>query len=157
MIAFMRVAVTAAALGLCALAGGCCSVQTASSPLLSKCTLSGDRGEIVEHVFAENEGWFLFYHLPIICGDTDENATLPVRFFHDEVTNDCLWKRLGEYAKGKGLRVVRPADGSLEAVTTDVSGFSVPIVLPFILCYRQAQVSALLVRDNPAKGEEAAK
>ena len=157
MIAFMRVAVTAAALGLCALAGGCYSVQTATSPVLSKCALSGDGGEIVEHVFAANEGWFLFYHLPIICGDTDKNAVLPVRFFHDEVTKECLWKRLGEYAREKGLRVVRPADGSLEDVTFDVPGFSVPVVLPFILCYRQTQVSALLVKDNPAKGEEAAK
>ena len=154
---YMRIAATAAALGLCALAGGCCSFQTASSPILSKCALSGDGGEVVEHVFAENKGWFLFYHLPIICGDTDKDAILPVRFFHDEVATDALWKRLGEYAKAKGLRVVRPADGSLEDVTSDIPGFSIPIALPFILCYREAQVSALLVKDGHAKGGEVAR
>ena len=82
---------------------------------------------------------------------------MPESAYNSKVSNDSLYERLGEYARGKGLRVVRPADGSIEAVTTDVSGFSIPIVVPFILCYREAQVSALLVRDSPAKGEEAAK
>jgi len=147
-------AAATASLGLAALAGGCYTVHTASSPSLSKLKLSGENGEIVEHVLFENTGWFLFYHIPIVCGNTADDAVLPMSFFSDQVTDDTVWRRMEERAKSLGARAVRTADASIEDVTFDVPGLSFPLVVPYVLCYREAQVSGVLVKDGSPKQAE---
>lgn len=133
------------------LVSGCYYIYPASSPTLSQCKFANEDGEIVEHLFVENCGWYLFYTIPICCGDTDESHWFPLVFFDDQVTDEAIQRRFAERVKAKGARAVGVTMVNRETVTFDVPGLPFPVVVPYILCAREVQISGTLIRDA---GEE---
>ena len=133
---------------------GCYFKYASSSPELKDCAFSEEGGEVVEHLFVENYGWYLFKGLPICCGDDNEENFFPLEFFTDRCTPEVVKARfdehvrsLGDDVEAKGVTFV-----NTEGVTFDVPGLSFPLIVPYVLCTRDIQMSGTIVRK--AKAEE---
>lgn len=134
------------ACGLC----GCYSMDTAASPTLSACTLAADDGEIVEHVLLRNSGWFLFERIPLVCGNTDD-SWFPWTFFKNETDLAFVEQKLAARARNLDARVVQ--ENVINNGSTLMSIPTVDIALPYLLCRRETQISALLVKRDRGGGE----
>lgn len=116
--------------------GGCFSFDAATLPR------TGD-----EHVLVSNYGWYLFGCLPIVCGNatTPEERTGPWAFFRDDVTMEKIQSRLTNYAARRQGRAL----GDLTYRVTDEIFFQIPfseipLPIPYIICYREIQLSGTL-------------
>ena len=153
------VAVSVAA-GLCA---GCFTMDTATTETLRNSHHTGMEGRPREHVVVANYGWYLFNVVPLVCGNAREGARFPWVFFRDEVTTDVVHNRLTSYAARNGCHLAELNLYVNDSVLFEVPGTSVPIPMPYVLCYKERLVSALLM-DPPLppplpasdKSEEAA-
>ena len=132
---------------------GCYFKYAATSPELQECQYAEGEGEVVEHLFVENYGWYLFYSLPICCGDDNEENFFPLEFFNDRCTHEVIKQRFDEHVKslGDGVEAKGVAFVNEGAVTFDVPGFSFPLVIPYVLCTRDIQLSGTIVRKKAVK------
>ena len=101
-------------------------------------------------------GWYLFKGLPICCGDDNEENFFPLEFFTDRCTPEVVKARfdehvrsLGDDVEAKGVTFV-----NTESVTFDVPGVSFPLVVPYILCTRDIQMSGTIVKKSKAVEEK---
>jgi len=100
-----------------------------------------------EHVFASNYGWYLFNVMPIVCGNAREGAVFPWSFFCNEVDETVIQNRITSYAAERGCDVADINIFNNEQVLLDI--YSIPVPIPYVCCYREMQISGVLVK--PAK------
>jgi hypothetical protein len=133
--------------------GGCYSLHTASTPELAACSLAGEDGEILEHVFIQNSGWFLFERLPLICGNVDETSLCPWTFFSNETDLAAVEGQLAKRVRKLNARVVQ--ENVINAATTlmSIPGSNIAFSVPYLICRRETQISAVLMRRDE-KGDE---
>ena len=130
---------------LLAFGAGCLSMDAAPIRLLTL------HGVPTEHVVIANNGWYLFNAWPLACGNAYENATFRWRLFRDDVNADILQDRLTRYAAKKGCNVtdLNVFDSAQVLITIPGTSFSLP--LPYILTFREMQLSCVLV-NRPVEG-----
>lgn len=108
-------------------------------------------GEPAEHVVVANNGWYLFNAWPLACGNAHENSKFIWRFFSNDVNADILQNRLTRYAARKNCDVEELNVFNDEEVFLSIPGTSFPIPLPYIITFREMQLSCVLVK-SPIKG-----
>ena len=131
-----------------ALCAGCFTMDSATTETLRHSHHTGMEGRPREHVVVANYGWYLFNVVPLVCGNAREGARFPWVFFRDEVTTDVVHNRLTSYAARNGCHLAELNLYVNDSVLFEVPGTSVPIPMPYVLCYRERLVSALLM-DPP--------
>ena len=114
---------------LCLFFGGCFTISRGTSP-------SGG-----EHVHAYNYGWYLFNHIPLLCGNTAEDRWAPFVFLRDDVTLDKVQGRVASLAEKDGLSMHNVAYVTKDEIFFQLPGTDIPIPLPYILTYREIQFS----------------
>ena len=118
--------------GVTACLAGCFTLESASTP------------ENNEHIFASNYGWYLFGGVPLVCGNTSKDAWMPFVFFRDDVTMDKVQSRFTDYARDKGATPVNINYFNDEDVLCQLPGTDIPLPIPYILVYREIQLSGVL-------------
>ena len=104
-----------------------------------------------EHVLVQNYGWSLFGCIPIFCGNAAKDPSCPFVMFRDDVTMEKIQERFDEYAAGRSVDCpVFHVDD-----TKFISVYSIPIPIPYIVCYKEVSLSATLgaVKDEKGSGE----
>ena len=129
-------------------------MATATSELLKRSHHSGMSGTPIEHVVVSNYGWYLFNCIPIVCGNAKQGASFPWAFFSDEVTADVVQNRLTDYAARKGANLAELNLYVTDNVLFEIPGFDVPIPMPYVLCYHERLVSALLIEPPKVPPKE---
>ena len=112
---------------------GCFSIESAHS------AKSGE-----EHVVVRNYGWRLFYFIPVVCGNSDENSFLPWSFFSNDVTMDKVQKRFTEYAAKQRKTPVHIEYSNYDTVLWAIPEVNIPFPVPYFLCYNEIQLSGRL-------------
>ena len=140
-----------AALSLCS---GCFTMATATNDSLKRSRHSGMSGTPIEHVVVSNYGWYLFNCIPLVCGNAKQGASFPWTFFRDEVTTDVVQNRLTAYAARKGAHLAELNLYVNDNVLFEVPGTSIPIPMPYVLCYHERLVSALLLEPPKTPPKE---
>ena len=139
-----RLALFVALSGLLALVAGCFSMEAA--PLRGVHTL---HGAPTRHVAIANNGWYLFNAWPLACGNARENATFRWRFFSDEVNIDLLQERLTRYAARENCDVTDLIVNNDEQVLLSIPSTTIAIPIPYVLTFRETQLSCVLVKRQP--------
>lgn len=128
---------------------GCYSMEIAGNPALRNSRSTDGSGKPVEHVLISNYGWYLFNCVPVVCGNASAGASFPWKFFSDQVTPGIVHNRMMEYATSKKADVEELVANYDEKVFLQIPEVQVPI--PFLLCYREVQMSAVLTeREKPS-------
>lgn len=102
-----------------------------------------------EHVLVSNYGWYLFHFIPIACGNAEEDALTPWVLFRNDVTMDKIQGRFIDYSNSK--KNVTPENLSYtthESVLFELPGSNIPIPLPYILSYKEIQLSGVLATEK---------
>lgn len=116
--------------------GGCCSVEVAESPLLGK--------DVEAHVLASNYGWTLFGWIPLICGNTNEESWCPVTLFKNETTLGDMREKVVRVAAARNCDLTDVMAMDDNNVIFDF--YYIPV--PWVLVYKEANISANLVRKE---------
>ena len=116
---------------------GCFSLETAE---LTKC---GD-----ENLLVTNYGWYLFNVLPVATGNASEGALSPTVFFRNDVTMDKVQKRAQRYAQKTGKQLSDLAYHNQSSVMFNIPGTDFPIPIPYVLTFREIQLSGVLKSDK---------
>lgn len=135
----MRAPAAAALLCASLLCGGCFTIERA--PLLS----SGR-----DHMLAANYGWYLFHFIPLACGNASNGAWTPWALFRDDVTLDKIQARFMERAGAEAESVSGLAYTTRESVMLQIPGLQIPLPVPYLLTYREIQLSGTLDREKEA-------
>lgn len=130
---------------------GCYSLSTATSADLRGSKDVATAGRPLEHVVVSNYGWYFFNRVPIVCGNMREDAFCPWSFFRNEVTTDLVHDRLTSYAAKKKAEVAELQLFFTENVLFEIPGTSIPLPMPYLICYRERLASALLVTPPAAE------
>jgi hypothetical protein len=122
-------------LGASACATGCFTVDTARS----------DKHDSTrEHVVVRNYGWRLFNCIPLVCGNATENSFMPWVFFRDDITMDKIQGRFANYAARRGKKAHDLKYTDYDTVLFNVPLLQYPLPIPYLLCYRELQLSGNL-------------
>jgi len=97
-----------------------------------------------EHVCVGNNGWYLFHVIPLACGNAAEEPFMPWVLFRNDVTMDKVQKRFMDYANFYGKTPKGMNYFTQESVMFEVPGTDFPIPLPYILTYKEIQLSGVL-------------
>jgi len=97
-----------------------------------------------EHVCVRNYGWYLFSLVPLACGNASEDPFLPWAIFRNDVTKEKIQKRFMDYARFYGKTPTDMTYYSQESVLFEIPGADFPIPLPYILTYKEVQLSGVL-------------
>lgn len=142
-----------AAAVLCA---GCFSIERAALPPEIDTAASVGKGTTSkEHVLVSNYGWYLFNRVPIVCGNARKGAFFPWVFFRNDVDETKLQDRFTGYAAEIECDVDDLAMFNSEQVLLDV--YSIPVPIPYVCCYREMQISGVLVKRPSAADAAAAR
>lgn len=128
------------ALALTSLTTGCFTVDSASSALLEP--------DADEHVIVRNYGWNLFGVIPLVCGNADVDSSWGSTFFKDEVTLEIAHGVLSKYVADSGREICDIVVMADRKALWSVQLFVVPISLPWVVQYKEVNVSATLVRKG---------
>lgn len=132
---------------------GCYSIETAGNAALRNSSAAEGCESPVEHVLISNNGWYFLNSIPLACGNTSNNRSLPWIFFSDHVNPTIVHDRMMEYAKSMNANIKDVVGTCDEKVFMEVP--QIPIPIPFLLCYREVQISAVLVKRSSSAGEKA--
>ena len=134
------------AMAICAVLGlaGCFSLDTA---VLDSRT---------EHVVVRNYGWYLFNCIPLLCGNAAPDGGLPFVCFRDDVTQEKIQRRFMDYAAPKGVDASELNYFNDESVMLEIPAMSLSIPVPYLICYREVQLSGVLKPKRTSAGKEAA-
>lgn len=144
-------------LGLLALLGltpGCFSMESAPihAGSVGALRIRAAGGAPAEHVVIANNGWYLFNAWPLACGNAEEKSPRFMwKFFSNDVNADILQNRLSRYAARRGCDIEELNVFNDEEVFLSIPGTSFPIPLPYIITFRETQLSCVLVK-SAAKG-----
>ena len=93
-----------------------------------------------EHVLVQNYGWSLFNCIPILCGNAEKDPSCPFVMFRDDVAMEKIQARFDEYAAGRNVECpVFHFDD-----TKFISVYSIPVPIPYIVCYKEVSLSATI-------------
>ena len=123
---------------------GCYSMDVATNPTLRNSKMRKDSNSPVEHVLISNYGWYLFNCIPLVCGNASPDASFPWKFFTKQVSPAVLHDRMMSYANSKKANVRNLIATHNENVFFDIPGSDIPVPIPFLLCYQEIQLSAVL-------------
>lgn len=130
---FVLVFLIAASVGL----SGCFSMDYTVSPATGN-----------EHVLVSNYGWKLFNCIPLACGNATDPMSAgycgPWAFFRDDVTMDKVQKRLTDLAAAHGKKPANLFYHNYDTVFISIPFTDVPIPIPYVVCYREIQLSGVL-------------
>ena len=145
----LRIAALAAALAL----AGCFTRCSVAPEHLKGLGVVGSDGEFVEHYHIRNSGWYLFDKIPLVCGDTTPNSLFGIALFSDQVRTDTMTRIFNDRVRATNTKLVSAATIVDDWVTLEIPGVSFPLVLPYIVCYREVQISGVLVREKESDDE----
>ena len=97
-----------------------------------------------EHVLVSNYGWYLFHFIPVACGNASFNAWTPWVAFRNDVTLDKIQSRFMNYANFYGKKTRDMSYYTQESVLFEIPGTDFPVPLPYILTYKEVQLSGVL-------------
>lgn len=145
---------TAATVALAAFSG-CYSIHVATSPDFSNCRIAAEDGRIpTAHMLVQNDGWFLFDRIPIICGNSDVESWCPWTLFKDEVSMEYVQKVIVNRAKERGERILQ-----MNAINNNATLMAIPgtegLSVPYIICHHGTQLSVVFAKDVSSSGEDA--
>lgn len=130
------------------LGAGCCTRYALKPEHLVNLEYAEGGGRVVEHYQIQNYGWYLFNSIPLVCGDTDHDAIICFSLFRDRVRTDLLTDELNRHARKVGAVPRCVATLNTDHVSIQIPGTTFPLVFPYIICYREVQISALLVKET---------
>lgn len=117
-----------------------------------------DRGQFIrsneEHVLVSNYGWYLFHYFPLVCGNANKDRWLPWVMFRNDVQMDKIQGRFMDYAGERPARNL--AYTTSDSVMLEIPGINLPLPIPYLLTYREIQLSGVLGEPETAaeKGTE---
>ena len=129
-------------LGLLMLAGGCFTIEKGDLPRTGQ-----------KHLLVSNYGWYLFHAIPVACGNANEDRFLPFVSFRNDVTLNKVQSRfMGEarkYAQDSGRTLADVEIDDLcyttsESVMLTIPGLQIPLPIPYLLTYREVQLSGVV-------------
>lgn len=133
----MKRLITLALIAAAAGFSGCCSMDYTVSPSTGN-----------EHVLVSNYGWKLFNCIPLVCGNATDpqspNYFGPWAFFRDDVTMDKIQARLTTLAAAHGKTPANLFYHNYDTVFISIPFADVPIPIPYVVCYREIQLSGVL-------------
>jgi hypothetical protein len=135
---------------------GCYSMETASNEALRGSNAPDCGCAPIEHVMVSNYGWYLFNCVPLVCGNASPDASFPWKFFSDQVSPAILHDRMMSYANSKKANVSNLVATHNEKVFLEVPGSDIPVPIPFLLCYQEIQLSAVLTNPPEPAGPKPA-
>ena len=97
-----------------------------------------------EHVCVGNNGWYLFHFIPLACGNASDDPLAPWVLFRNDVTMDKIQRRFMNYAKFYGKIPRDMSYYTQESVLFEIPGTDLPIPIPYILTYKEIQLSGVL-------------
>jgi len=135
---------------------GCFTMEKADMASINKATgVRSDRGgEPREHLLVSNYGWYLFNRIPLACGNARKGAGFPWAFFYNDVDESKIQDRFTDYAAENDYDVEDLVMFNSEQVLLDI--YSIPIPIPYLCCYREMQLSGVLVKRR-TEADEATK
>ena len=142
-------------LALCVAVSGCFTIDTASTDAFKASVRMSNNAVPLEHVVASNYGWYLFNTVPLVCGRIDDGI-VPWVFFEDNVNLKTVHNELMKYAVKNNSNVYDINARAYENVLLSIPGLSIPIAIPYLLCYKEIQTSAVLVQPKPMTKDEVA-
>ena len=97
-----------------------------------------------QHIHASNFGWYLFHSIPLATGNATPNSIMPFVLFRNDVTMNKIQNRAfaDDVAKNK-----KPTNVSYichDEIFFELPGTNIPVPLPYILTYREIQLSGEL-------------
>lgn len=141
------------------LLSGCYSIQVARSPAFSRCRIAAEEDCVpTAHMLVQNDGWFLFDRLPIVCGNANTESWFPWTFFKDEVSMEYVQKAIVRRAKMRGERIVQ-----MNAINHNATLMSLPstqgLSVPYLICHHATQISVVFEKtiDSIPELRDAAK
>lgn len=139
--------VAAAAL---AAASGCLSIDRCDAERLEGLTINGTDKKPVEHIVVSNFGYYLFNIFPLVSGNASQDRWFPFRLFSDHVELPKMQSILAaEVQKRHGLELAELASHYDSAPCFTVS-LDPKSLLGLLFCYREVQLSAVLVESGPS-------
>lgn len=116
---------------------GCFSIETGAMD-------SVDR----EHLLVSNYGWYLFHFIPLASGNANRDPLLPWVMFRNDVTMEKIQTRFMDYAGEHGGvdKVDNLAYTTRESVMLELPGLNLPLPVPYLLTYREIQLSGEIKR-----------
>lgn len=112
---------------------GCFSIDVATNRMTND-----------QHILVANYGWYLFGQVPLVCGNISPKKISPCVFFRDDVTMDKIQDRFMSYAKKEHLTPRDLTYHANEQVMFTLPGTTIAIPLPYVLTYREIQLSGVL-------------
>lgn len=106
------------------------------------------------HLLVSNYGWYLFDTIPLVCGNAKPDRLTPFVLFRDDVTMDKVQQRFMNSAAAQGTSADDLVYRGFDSVMLSLPGVDIPLPLPYLLTYRELQLSGHLRRDRQdvAKG-----
>lgn len=136
------------ALAVVLAAAGCCTRCSVAPEHMKGLGVVGADGEFVEHYHIRNSGWYLFDKIPLVCGDTNPNSLCGIAFFSDQVRTDTMTRIFNDRVRATDTKPAHVATIVDDGVTVEIPGVSFPLILPYIICYREVQISGVLARKK---------
>ena len=103
--------------------------------------------EPTSHMLVQNDGWFLFDKIPIICGNADTESFFPWALFSDEVCMEYVQKAIVRRAEARGERVIQ-----MNAINHNATLMSLPstqgLSVPYLICHHETQISVVFVKER---------
>ena len=103
-----------------------------------------------EHVLVSNYGWYLFHYIPLACGNASLDAWTPFALFRDDVTLDKIQGRFMLHARDEGCTAENLTYETSESVMLEIPGLNTPLPIPYLLTYREIQLSGVLANEKEA-------
>ena len=117
------------------LTGGCFTIDTGNLDA------TGD-----ENIIVSNYGYYLFNLIPLAGGNANETESFPWAVFRDDVTMDKIQRRFLEYAAYNNKKVKEIAYHNHQTILFNVPGTSFLLPIPYLLTYREIQLSGVLTK-----------
>ena len=100
------------------------------------------------HLLVSNYGWYLFDTIPLVCGNANPDRLTSFVLFRDDVTMDKVQQRFMDSAVAQGAGVDELVYRGFDSVMLSLPGVDFPLPLPYLLSYRELQLSGRLQRNR---------
>ena len=97
-----------------------------------------------ENLTVSNYGWYLFNFIPLASGNASKERLAPWVFFRNDVTMDKVQRRFFEYARENGRTAQELTYHNYESILFELPGTNFKIPVPYLLTYREIQLSGVL-------------
>lgn len=119
---------------ICLALSGCFSIDISSTD-----------GQIMsEHVVVSNYGWYLFHFIPLTTGNATPGGWCPFTLFRNDVTMEKIQTRFMDYAQERHLKPQDISYHNTESVMLEIPGLGIMIPIPYLITYREIQLSGVM-------------